>query len=108
MREELGSIKRATFGFGGYQDAEIGLNLTLGGESWGVGDFKGAWAIDRSEYAKWSEEDRRQGWADAVRLLNDTLKAAKKQHVGELAGTPIIATFDGNRLVTWRVLTEVL
>jgi len=108
MREELGSIKRATFGFGGYQDAEIGLSLTLGGTSWGVGDFKGAWAIDRSEHARWSEQDRREGWAEAVHLLRDTLKAAKKQHVADLAGTPIIATFDGNRLVSWRVLNEVL
>lgn len=31
----LGKIKVVKFGLGGYQDMMIGVNFTLGGESWG-------------------------------------------------------------------------
>ncbi len=107
MRTELGRITKATFGFGGYDDAMVGMSVTLGGDSWGVGDFRGTWA-DRTSRAEWTVDDQRGHFADAVIWLRDTLKAAKKRHVAELVGTPIEATFEGNRLTSWRVLTEVL
>lgn len=108
LRTELGRIQRASFGWGGYQEAMIGLSLTLGGKSWGVGDFKGTWGIERSEHAKWSEEDRVRQLGEAVIFLRDTLKAAGKQSVDQLIGVPIEAVFEGNMLKSWRVLEEVL
>lgn len=108
IRTEIGRIQQVTFGEGGYQDACMGLSLTLGGQSWGVGDFKGAWGIERSDYCKWTEEDRLRQLGEAVMFLRGLLTKAKKRHVGELVGTPIEATFDGNKLVSWRVLEEVL
>lgn len=107
-RKELGRIQSATFGYGGYQDVQFGLAVALSGEGWGVGDFKGAWGTARSEHAKWTEEDRLQELGKTCLFLRDTLKAARRQHVAELAGTPVEVTFDGNKLVSWRVLTEVL
>jgi hypothetical protein len=107
-RKELGRIQKASFGWGGYQDAMIGLSLTLGGEGWGVGDFRGAWGIERSEHAQWSEVGRQVQLGEVCMWLRDILKAANKQHVADLPGTPIEATFDGMKLVSWRVLTEVL
>lgn len=107
-RKELGHIQRATFGYGGYDDAMVGLDLTLGGPAWGVGFFLGAWASGPGANAEWTVEDQRHDYANAVILLRDTLKAAKKHDVTQLAGTPVECTFDGNRLTSWRVLTEVI
>jgi hypothetical protein len=107
-RTELGRIQKISFGWGGYQDAMIGINLTLGGQSWGVGDFKGTWGIERSDRAQWSEEDRLRQLGEACMWLRDLLTKAKKQTLDDLVGVPIEATFDGNLLKSWRVLEEVL
>lgn len=109
IRKELGKITAATFGLGGYQDVQIGFWLTLGGEGWGVqGSGGGAWALDRDEHCKWTEEDRTASLAAAAMKLADTLKKAKKFAVQDLVGVPVEVTFDGNVLKDWRVLTEVL
>lgn len=107
-RTELGRITKISFGFGGYQDVQLGLSITLGGKSWGVGDFKGAWGTDRSEHAKWSEEDRLRQLGEACMFLRDLLQKANKRTVDELVGVPVEVTFRGNTLDSWRVLDEVL
>ena len=106
-RKELGRIKLARFGYGGYQDAQFGFSIEIEGEAWGVSDFCGTWA-KRPSYAEWTEADQAARFATAVTLLRDTLDAAKKRHVAELAGTPVEVTFDGLRMTTWRVLKEVI
>ena len=107
--KKIGKIKVASFGFGGYDDAMMGLSLTFGSdkEGWGVSDFKGTWA-NRSEFAKWTEEDQRKAFADAVILLRDTLTAAKKKHVDQLIGVPVEVEFDNLTIKSWRILEEVL
>lgn len=107
-RKELGKIAHVTFGFGGDQDAMIGLSLTFSGKSWGCGTFVGGWAIERNEREQWSEGDRSASLAAAVWKLKETLEAAKKQHVEELRGVPVEVTLEGNVLKSWRVLTEVI
>lgn len=107
-RTELGSIQKITFGWGGYQDVMLGINITLGGKSWGVGDFKGAWGVEWTDRCKWTEEDRRQELGEACMFLRDLLTKAKVQTLDQLQGIPIEATFDGNTLKSWRVLDEVL
>jgi hypothetical protein len=94
ITKEFGKITSAKFGWGGYQDAQFGLSLTIGGPNWGTGDFHGAWG-NRPHHADWS-------------LLRDTLTKAKKHSVDELVGVPIEATFDSMRLTSWRILEEVL
>jgi len=100
----LGRITKAEFGFGGYQEAMFGLSVTLEGKGSGVGDFKGAWAIERSERAKWTEEDRQQQIFEAVWMVKEILEKAKKQHVSQLKGIPVEVTCEGNMLKSWRVL----
>ena len=58
MRKELGKISGVSFGWGGYQDACLGLSLSFSMKGSGVNTFIGDWGIEHSEYCKWSEEDR--------------------------------------------------
>jgi hypothetical protein len=111
MKKKLGKIESVRFGLGGYQDAMLGLSVTLSGEGWGVSDFKGTWdaeSVKRSEYTKWTEEERSKGYDDTMRFISKLLKDAKASHVEKLKGCPVEVTFDGNILHEWRVLTEVL
>lgn len=108
MRTELGKIERAEFGFGGYQDAQLGIGFTLGGEGWGVTDFWGAWGTEPSEHAKWDRDDQVKELGETCLRVRDLLKAAKVYRVDQLSGKPIQAKFDGNLLKEWRILTEVL
>ena len=107
--KRLGKITAAEFGFGGYDDAMIGLSISLGGSGWGTGDFKGMWAHKEvPSRAQWTEESRKTKLGEAVLFLRDLLSAAKVRHVGELVGIPIEAIFIDAKLVSWRVLEEVL
>ena len=111
MRKELGKITSVTFGHGGYQNACIGLNVTLGGESWGVGAGMTAWdseLIKHSGYCKWTEESRNAEYADIMRYVCKLLKEAKVGSVDKLLGVPVEAEFDGMMLKSWRILSEVL
>lgn len=109
-RIELGKIAKATFGMGGYRDAMFGLSVMLEGQSWGAGDFKGFWSqsIEHNQNCKWTEDDRSKAYSDTCRFLDELLRKAKRKYVAELVGVPVEATFDGMRLVSWRVLEEVL
>lgn len=108
MRKELGKIQSAVFGYGGYQDAMIGVSFILSGEGWGVTDFWGDWAVKRSDGAKWSEDDRIKLLGAMVMRLNTLLSQAKVTEVNELIGIPVEVTFENNTLQSWRVLKEVL
>lgn len=111
MNTQLGKITRATFGPGGYQDAQFGLSVALGGESWGVGDFKGFWdvkTVPSNPSFKWTEADRDAAYAATMRFVAELLRDAKVSDVARLVGVPVEVTFDGNTLHSWRVLTEVL
>ena len=110
---ELGRISSARFGYGGYQDAMFGLSLSFEGSGWGIGTFEGGWSYDikcDAKYAKWTEADREGQFVKAVRLLNETLKKAKKRHVAELVGVPVevVTGGPGSTIRSWRVLEEVL
>jgi hypothetical protein len=111
MRTELGKIQKVSFGHGGYQEACIGINFTLGGEGWGVGSSETAWdaeMIECTNNCKWTEEDRSKQYDEIVRYISRLLKEAKVSNVNDLEGVPIEATFDGQLLRDWRILTEVI
>jgi hypothetical protein len=111
MEKKLGKIQNVYFGIGGYQDAMLGLHVTLGGGSWGVGDGRFAWdaeLIKHSNYSQWTEEDRDKHYAEILRYVSKLLNDAKVSSVDKLKGIPVEVTFDGNLLKEWRVLTEVL
>lgn len=110
MEKRLGKIEKVSFGYGGYQDAQFGLSVTLSGDGWGVGDFKGGWSLDIecTDSCKWTEEDRSAEFDKLCRLVNKLLKEAKKRTVDQLKGVPVEMQFDGNLLKDWRILTEVI
>ena len=111
MEKKLGKIESVKFGIGGYQDAMIGLHVTLGNKGWGVSDSRSAWdaeTITWSEHCKWTEAERNDTYAKLVRYVSKLLKDAKVDSVDKLKGIPVEVTFDGNLLKEWRILTEVL
>ena len=108
----LGKISSIKFGRDlGYQDVMFGLDLTfsLEGGSSGVGTFIGMWQ-DRSESAKWTEEDQIREFGRAAAKLNELFAATGKKKVEDLVGTPVEVILDSpyGKLESWRVLTEVL
>jgi hypothetical protein len=86
----------------------IGITVDLGGKSWGVGDFKGTWATERDKYCKWTEEDRNKVLGETCMWVAQLLRESGKQSLDELVNIPVEVTFDGNKLESWRVLTEVI
>ena len=108
MRKELGKISGVSFGWGGYQDACLGLSLSFSMKGSGVNTFIGDWGIEHSEYCKWSEEGRVRKLGETVMKLGKMLSAAHKTDVTQLVGVPVELTFDGNLLKDWRLLEEVL
>lgn len=111
MEKKLGKIESVTFGHGGYQDAMIGLNVTLSNGGWGVGDSKCAWDAEMIKWDKnceWTEADRDKQYAEIMRYLSKLLKDAKVNSVDKLKGIPVEVTFEGNMLKEWRILTEVI
>jgi len=107
MNKELGKIERVEVGMGGYEDAMFGVSFVLGGKGWGVGDFWGTWA-NRNEEAKWTVKEQSEVFAETSRRLIKLLEKAQVQTVGELKGKPVEATFEDQRLKSWRLLDEVL
>lgn len=111
MEKRLGKLKDVKFGHGGYQDACIGLSVTISGDGWGVGDSRTSWdanMIEHNDRCKWTEADRDKEYSEIMHYVSDLLAAAKVGSVDKLNGLPVEATFEGNTLKEWRILTEVL
>ncbi len=107
-KKEIGKIQLVEFGFGGYQDAMIGVTFRLGGLDWGVTDFKGFWRGDPTEHTKWSREQQINDLGGMVLWFSQLLRDAGKTHLDQLHEVPIEATFVNNSLRSWRILREVL
>lgn len=108
MEKKLGKIERATFGYGGYQDAQFGVQFTFSGDGWGCGDFWGAWPDEPGEYAKWTVDDQNKFLGDMCKRLAKVLEDAKVRTIDQLEGIPIEIEFDGMTRKSWRILKEVL
>jgi hypothetical protein len=108
--KRIGKIQAISFGKGGYQDAMIGISVSLGSdkECWGVWDFRGEWAIKRSDHCMWTENDRITRLGEMCMWANGLLETAKVQSIADLKGKPVEVTFDGNLLKSWRLLEEAL
>ena len=109
MLNRLGKIKKVSFGACGYQEAMLGLRITLGGEGWGVdNDICGGWDISRSPHAKWTEDDRIKAHGEMCIKVSKLLKDAKVDNVASLQDKPVKCFFEGNLLKSFEILTEVL
>lgn len=111
METKLGKIESIRFGHGGYQDAMLGIHFTLSGSAWGVCDSKCAWDAEQikwTESCEWTENTRHKWYSDIMYYISELLAQAKVNSIDKLMGKPVEATFDGNVLKSWRILTEVL
>lgn len=106
---KFGKIGRIHYGFCGYQNAMLGLSITIEGDGWGVGaDKPGAWTTKRSPTANWTEEDRINSLGRNAMEICQLLHDAKVDSVEKLKGIPVEVIFDGMKLKSWRILKEVL
>lgn len=109
---KLGKIQSISIGYGGYQEAQFGVSITLGSDidSWGVGDFKGGWSTDIkiTSSTQWTEEDRLKIFADTMVWLNNLMKKAKVKNLTSLKGKPVWVIFNNNALKEWDILKEVV
>lgn len=108
IKKELGKIQSASFGHGGYQNAQIGVFFAFEGDGWGTGDFWGFWNGERNEDAQWTEMDRLAALGATVMRLDQILLDAEVNSVENMVGVPVEITFDHWKMVSWRVLKEVL
>jgi hypothetical protein len=110
METKLGKIRKARFGFGGYQEVMFGISFDFDLNGSGVGDFWGDWGpdIDVTPNTKWTEAERINRLGSTSMRIAKLMKQAKVEDVKDLVGIPVEVKFDGNVLHSWRVLSEVL
>jgi len=98
INKVLGKIESVRFGYSEYM---FGLNLTLTGNSWGV--------IASYEYnPSHKDEPIELNSLKMLKQVQELLTAAKVDTVDKLKNKPVEATFEGNLLKDFRILTEVL
>lgn len=108
MEQHLGKIRSASFGLGGYQDAMLGFTFVLeaSGASWC--DFWGVFPPNEERVTPSVNQQRITALGEATLKVYALLAGAKAQRLDQLAGKPIEITEEGQRLASWRILTEVL
>ena len=104
---KLMKISSVSFGFGGYNDAQLGYNFAISSVSIGVQDFWGFWS-EWDSNCKWSKQDQIKYFGELSVRVSEVIKQAKVNDFSQLKGKPVEVTFDGNRLKSWRILTEVI
>lgn len=90
-KTELGKITAARVGFGGRDDGWFGITFHL--ESGGFGAVTDFWPLRNP---------------NVVDNLTRLMKEASVKNASDLEATPIEVTYDGDRMDSWRILTEVL
>jgi len=109
--KELGKIEKVSFGYGGYQDAQFGLNVQLSFGGCGTYVFiNGGWSEDIKvgKYTQWTERDRQIQRAEMVKKINKLLKDAKVYTIDQLKDKPVEVISENMAVKDWRILTEVL
>lgn len=112
MTTYLGKIVKAEFGHVGYERMQVGLTLEFKFDSCSFleENIVGGWYIGNkwNENCKWNVEGNRYQHAEMVEKVSQTLLDAKVNCVSELVNKPIQVEMENLKLVSWRILTEVL
>lgn len=111
MNIRLGKLSDVKFGICGGNNLFIGLSVTITSGVWGVQSELSAVdpvKVVHADHSDWTEEERDDGCVTLVKHISRLLDDAKVSSIEELNGIPVEATFDGNVLKSWRVLTEVI
>ena len=108
----LGKITKAEFGHCGYQNSFIGLALEFRFDksAFVSQDITGGWYIGNkwNEHCKWTEKGNRLQHAIMAEKISQVLLDADCTYISQLVSTPVELELEGNKLVSWRVLTEVI
>ena len=102
---KLGKIQKAVMGICGYQDQMIGYELTF---SCGVSFSKCFWKTTLPACENWTEKDRIEQYGEILQSLCELLRRAKVKNIDSLIGIPVEVTFEGQKMIGWRILEEVL
>lgn len=105
MDTMFGKIHTATFID---TDGRLGFLFDLKGTGWGCGDFWGFWSTDHTPSCEWTPETRHIALGEACMRVQKLFVDARKRSLDQLVGMPVEATFEGNLLRSWRILSEVL
>lgn len=109
MEEKLlGKITSVRFGYGGYQEAMLGIWLDFSGKGFGISDGRGTWVTDPGKSHEWSKADQTKIWGEMVRWIRDIMRKAHVEELSQLKGKPVEVTIEDQALKSWRILTEVL
>lgn len=112
IETKLGKIISVSFGYGGYENACLGLTIVLGSEkAWVTQEFSGTWDSELykpTEYTEWTEEDRDRTYSQTMRYLSKLLRDANVSSVEQLKNVPVEVKFKENKLYQWRILREVI
>lgn len=105
----LGKISRVKFGYGGYQESMLGLDLEFSGNNWSCGTFEGFWRPSGwTEGTRWTKNDLSSSFTRLINSIDSYLTDAKVMSVDKLLNIPVEVTIDGGVLKSWRILKEVL
>lgn len=105
MRKELGKIKEiALRSFEGQFGLDVLLTGIWGSCNWHLLTYD----TEYNERCQWTEKDRDNGYIEIMIRIRNDIKTAKVNSLDKLRGIPVECTFDGNTIVSWRVLEEVL
>ena len=107
IRKQFGKIASIRLGSGGYDDAMFGVTVIMSFDGTGCQDFKGSWQT-YSHGAQYSKEQWEDSHHETYDWLRELMRQAKVDDFTKLAGAPIEAEFNGLKLSSWRILSEVL
>lgn len=108
MDKKLGKISKAVYGFGGYQDAQFGYWISFSMPGGGVGTGDGFWTGAPAKSAKWTSQDQVECFGKITKDIIKIMQQAKVRNFTDLVGIPVELTFDSLKLISWRILEEVL
>ncbi len=108
MNKSIGEITHVSFGFGGYQDVQFGITVSVNTEKGCATTGRWMWAKKPDKYTKWTIADQDKAYSEIMRYIIKLMEDAKVTNVEDLKGKPIEATWDGNWLHSMRILTEVV
>ena len=108
MEKSIGKITHVNFGFGGYQDVQFGISISISTESGCATTGKWMWTSEPDKYSKWNVQDQDNAYAKTMRYIIKLMVDAKVSKIEDLKGMPIEATWDGMMLKEVRILTEVI
>lgn len=107
-KKELGKIESVEYGLCRDRGFLMGITFVLKFPGAGCVSANEVNMSEHTEYCRWTIEDQNKQIVELMHYIKKLLTDAKVNKVSELKNIPIEATFDGNMLESFRILTEVL